>query len=131
MLRLALPLLFAVLPAPSRAEDVAAGAALFDRYCASCHGAAARGDGPTASVLSVAPADLAALASANGGSFPTAQVIRRIDGREMTLSHGSPMPFYGAFFAGADEITVETEAGVVDVARPVWAIVAFLRSIQQ
>src|SRR6187551_294226 len=34
------------------------GAELFDRFCASCHGSAARGDGPVAASLNVAVPDL-------------------------------------------------------------------------
>ncbi|HEX6850456.1 MAG TPA: cbb3-type cytochrome c oxidase subunit II [Candidatus Polarisedimenticolaceae bacterium] len=39
----------------------ARGAALFATYCAACHGAAGRGDGPLAPRLGVRPADLASL----------------------------------------------------------------------
>ena len=43
--------------APS-ARDVQLGKALFDRQCATCHGAGGRGDGPSAAGFATKPADL-------------------------------------------------------------------------
>jgi mono/diheme cytochrome c family protein len=45
----------------SAAED---GKALYDKSCASCHGAAGKGDGPAAKALKSKPTDLSALAKA-------------------------------------------------------------------
>jgi mono/diheme cytochrome c family protein len=44
--------------APATERDVAAGKALFDRQCASCHGPAGKGDGPAAAGFNTKPADL-------------------------------------------------------------------------
>jgi mono/diheme cytochrome c family protein len=41
----------------------------FDLYCASCHGAQGRGNGPVASALRATPADLSALALRNNGAL--------------------------------------------------------------
>ena len=46
------------MPASSRAEgDAAAGKALFDANCASCHGVSGKGDGPVGAALTPAPRD--------------------------------------------------------------------------
>jgi mono/diheme cytochrome c family protein len=38
--------------------DVAKGKAAYDQYCASCHGAAGKGDGPAAAAMNPKPRDL-------------------------------------------------------------------------
>jgi hypothetical protein len=53
----------------------------FRMYCAPCHGASARGDGPVASSMKQKPADLTLLARRNGGTFAADEVARIIDGR--------------------------------------------------
>ena len=58
------------------------GARLYEYYCRSCHGEKGAGDGPTAEVLTVSPANLTALAEANDGKFPLERVTRTIDGRD-------------------------------------------------
>lgn len=118
-------------PAVSTPGAAAAGAALFDRYCATCHGASGQGNGPTAAVISIAPADLTTLAAGNGGAFPLARVIRRIDGRDVVIAHGSPMPTYGAFFEGSRRVPVPTTEGEMAVALPVLDIVIYLQGVQR
>lgn len=70
-------------------------------YCASCHGASGRGDGPVALELKKRPADLTQLARNNNGSFPYAYVRAIIDGREQQLGiHGpAEMPVWGERFS--------------------------------
>lgn len=43
---------------PYQTISVAAGEALFQRHCTSCHGGSGHGNGPAASALSIAPANL-------------------------------------------------------------------------
>lgn len=47
-------------PTGFAASGIVAGAGLYQRHCASCHGAQGRGDGPAAAGLAVPPADLTA-----------------------------------------------------------------------
>jgi putative copper export protein/mono/diheme cytochrome c family protein len=47
-------------PTGFSAQSIAAGAGLYPVYCASCHGAAGKGDGPDAKELAIPPADLTA-----------------------------------------------------------------------
>ena len=76
----------------------------FDRYCATCHGAGGRGDGPLASSLTTAPADLTTLAQRNGGAFPRAQVAGFVEGTGRAVpAHGpTQMPLWGGIFRWLD-----------------------------
>ena len=56
-LRWALIEAYGVRVAPQRTPDLAAGAELYARQCAGCHGVDGRGDGPAAKGLEPAPAD--------------------------------------------------------------------------
>jgi mono/diheme cytochrome c family protein len=54
-------------PVPPAAKSIAAGRQLFQRYCAPCHGEAAKGNGPLAP-KDVPPPDLTDGAWAHGGT---------------------------------------------------------------
>ncbi len=111
--------------APEPAAAVESGRALFTTHCASCHGKAARGDGPVADALRVRPADLTQLAKRNGGVFPSAETHRIVDGRGVG-AHGNPdMPVWGNVFKSAANATDK------DVAARIDAIVKYLESIQE
>ena len=77
------------------------GPSLFKAYCASCHGADAKGDGPMAKSLKVKPSDLTRIAARNGGTFPLMGIERIISGEEQPPSgHGtSEMPVWGPIFS--------------------------------
>ncbi|MCT4372144.1 cytochrome c [Yangia mangrovi] len=122
LLVLALPLGAAL------AQDADRGAALYTEHCATCHGLDGRGDGPMAGVLMIKPVNLTELAAANGGSFPLERVVKRIDGRDPLVSHGSPMPVYGQFFGFDAEAALE---GEVPTVQPVADLVAHLKEIQR
>jgi mono/diheme cytochrome c family protein len=80
------------------------GAAVYKTYCAVCHGAEARGDGPLADNLRHAPPDLTIRAKRNEGKFDAAMVYRVIDGREPVKGHGGPdMPVWGDAFKRSTE----------------------------
>jgi mono/diheme cytochrome c family protein len=87
--------------APARADDLApfagySGAELYARFCASCHGAAARGDGSVAPALKVEVPDLTRIAARNGGRFPADRVREIVDGRAVIPAHGTRyMPVWG------------------------------------
>lgn len=120
-----------MLTGPGLAQDVQRGAELYGAYCAACHGAEATGDGPMAEILAIAPPDLTALSAGAGGEFPLVDVVRTIDGRNVLLSHGGPMPLFGAMLGdesavvdGPDGTPVITKQSVVDMA-------AWLASVQR
>jgi mono/diheme cytochrome c family protein len=111
-------------PAKPDREAAAKGRMIYQRYCASCHGSSARGDGFLAPALKVPPTDLTQLAARNGGSFPFTAVTRVIDGRQTTRAHGAPdMPVWGEIFKttkGTDAPSVESAVG--RLAHYLWTI---------
>src|ERR1700744_1477525 len=93
-------------PQPTSPENVRLiasidGPTLYRTYCAVCHGNTARGDGPMAPSLKVAPSALTLIASHNGGQFPLSRVEKIITGdEELTRGHGTrAMPVWGPIFS--------------------------------
>lgn len=85
--------------APAPYTSPASGKEMYMAYCASCHGRNAKGDGPAAGALKVAPADLTALARKNNGKFPGNHVAAVLSGHEDVMAHGSKdMPVWGPVF---------------------------------
>ncbi|MEL7127582.1 MAG: cytochrome c [Pseudomonadota bacterium] len=119
-----------LVPTTAGAEDIERGEQLFWMHCAACHGVEGTGDGPMAPAMLVQPRNLTALAVENDGVFPSERVIRRIDGTDPLVSHGSEMPVYGPFFAVDDTLT-KTETGQpIMTSSPVVDLVAYLRTLQ-
>jgi mono/diheme cytochrome c family protein len=130
MMPLACAALLALHPGTGRAQDAVAGAEIYAKHCATCHGIEASGMGPMSGVLMIKPADLSALTAKNDGVFPLERVIKRIDGRDPLVSHGSPMPVYGDFFEG-DDAVMKTAAGQpIMTSKPVVDLVAYLQGVQ-
>ena len=90
-------------PAPKEPDLISSiqGPALFEAYCAVCHGKNAKGGGPMAKSLKVAPPDLTRIAMRNGGTFPRMRVDRIISGEEpLSAGHGTrEMPVWGPIFS--------------------------------
>lgn len=75
------------------------GVDTYKAYCAVCHGPAAKGDGPAATALKKAPADLTTIAKRSGGKFSATDVEAVIMGQQVMASHGSrDMPIWGPVF---------------------------------
>ena len=75
------------------------GPEMFRSYCAPCHGPDGKGDGPAASALKKAPANLSLLTKHNNGKFPTLEVQNTIKGDSSFGAHGSrDMPMWGDLF---------------------------------
>lgn len=80
------------------------GNAMFESYCAVCHGKDAKGNGPAASALKTAPPDLTTLAQKSGGKFPSAHVASVIRGQVSLASHGNAeMPVWGPLFSSISQ----------------------------
>jgi mono/diheme cytochrome c family protein len=81
------------------ATSPASGKEMFQSYCASCHGKDAKGDGPAASALKQAPANLTTLAKQNGGKYPADKVTSILRGQTKLVAHGDQdMPIWGPVF---------------------------------
>ena len=129
---LTLALALAVVVTGASAQDADIGRSLYHTHCATCHGMEGRGDGPMSGVLLIKPVNLTELTAANGGTFPLERGVKRIDGRDPLVSHGSPMPVYGDYFEGIFDVPVKTPAGQpVLTSRPVVNLVAYLLEIQK
>ena len=113
---------------PVTLEDYS-GAQLYMRFCASCHGSQAMGDGPVSRSLNVAVPDLTRIAS-RYGEFPTGRIRDIIDGRGIdTLSHGTrEMPVWGYEFWVEDGGDVNAQRAVRDAINK---LVEHLRSVQR
>jgi len=80
------------------------GKEMFKSYCAVCHGADAKGNGPAASALKLPPTDLTGLAQKNGGKYPAAHVAALIRGQASVPSHGTQdMPIWGPLFSSISQ----------------------------
>jgi hypothetical protein len=105
------------------------GAELFHRFCASCHGTTAEGEGTVAPVLRIAPPDLTLIAKRNGGDFPDNKVYQIIDGRLPTAAHGTrEMPVWGMELWRAQGYDIEAGRKTVLI---IDKLVEYLRSIQK
>ena len=97
------------------ASAAAKGAVVYVRYCVSCHGKDARGDGPLAADLRVPVPDMTTLSARNGGRFPEERVRRIIESGEVLRGHGTPdMPAWGDAFkktTGTDARTPQEAIG--------------------
>jgi len=80
------------------------GQQIYKSYCAACHGDDAKGHGPAAPALKVAPPDLTLLAQNNKGVFPESHFSAVVVNGFGEPAHGSTdMPVWGPFFAGVND----------------------------
>jgi len=102
------------------------GADLYRMYCASCHGATARGDGPLAAPMRRTPPNLTEITKRQKGAYPKELIFKVIDGRERVAGHGGPdMPVWGdAFMRTSDN------ADRNSVRFRIQALVDYLETIQ-
>src|SRR5438105_267117 len=83
---------------------VPSGERMYKQFCAACHGPDAKGHGPAASSLKVAPPDLTTLAKRHKGKFPYNYVSSVLNFGPGVSSHGSSaMPMWGPIFQHLDE----------------------------
>jgi mono/diheme cytochrome c family protein len=134
-----------VAAAPTRAADpgVAQGQQLYQQYCANCHGAGGKGDGPDGAKLDPKPTDLTLLAKNNGGKFPFYETMLSIEGRAPTAqdqdtslpgnvkAHGSnAMPVWGKVFS-RDELSKGTSLDLqLQTTGMIMMITEYIQSIQ-
>ena len=124
-------LLFCLLAFPAVAQDVEEGAATFLDHCAGCHGATAMGDGPLSALMTTPPPDLTELAARDGGEFPLARVVQRIDGTTEVQAHGGPMPVFGLLMDGPSVAMAAPDGSDVIVPEGIAHIAAWLMEVQR
>ena len=105
------------------------GEELFGRFCASCHGEHARGDGPVARSLNTVVPDLTRI-RARYGEFPSMLVRDTIDGRGVDIrAHGTrTMPVWGYEFYVEEGADVSAQKVVREAIN---RLVDYLRSVQR
>lgn len=118
--------LIALWPAASLADGKDPGEKLFALHCAACHGQNAKGTGPIAGQLRDDPADLTGIARRNGGVFPIAATVAKIDGRAPFAAHGGAMPVYGWFFDGPSATLKDADGQEIETTEAIAQIVGWL-----
>ena len=117
------------------AAAIAAGEVEYMSACAGCHGRDAMGDGPMADLMTIETPDLTKMSERNGGTFPFAETLRLIDGREEVRAHGSDMPVWGDRYmlqAMIEEAASEPpEAAALMVHGRIVSLAYYLESIQR
>ncbi len=124
-------------PGPATAQEegegfwAANGRTSFRLYCASCHGADAKGNGNVAQYLTVEPADLTRIEE-RYGEWPDERLYEIIDGRAEVRAHGRrEMPIWGDVLQSplSDSLRTEEE-GEERADRKIRELIIFLRTIQ-
>jgi mono/diheme cytochrome c family protein len=104
---------------------VESGRNLFATYCASCHGATGRGNGPAAEELRRRPTDLTQLAKHNGGIFNGARIHSIVDGRAVKAHGTIEMPVWGDAFKWREGLPEDAIKARIE------ALVRYLETIQE
>jgi mono/diheme cytochrome c family protein len=107
----------------------------FRFHCAACHGADAKGGGPVARILKIAPPDLTRIAERNGGVFPETMIFGTISGVNMPIAHGTrEMPVWGYLFIGEileESVSVEqAQEATGEVTDRIKRLVKYIETIQ-
>jgi mono/diheme cytochrome c family protein len=102
------------------------GKELYQEYCATCHGADAKGVGPMTEWLKIEAPDLTRLTIREGGKFPLVKVQKVILGEQnITSGHGTrEMPVWGPIFS---EVVQDRDLGRVRV----YNLALYLEKIQE
>jgi mono/diheme cytochrome c family protein len=96
---LSLVLMGGVLAAQDTTPSSSSGKEMYRAYCAACHGAEGKGDGPVAPLLRKRPTDLTLLARKNSGKFSGAEVAKELKSVYQAPHGSADMPIWGPFFS--------------------------------
>jgi len=89
---------------PIKQTSAASGKEMYTQYCASCHGADAKGNGPAAAAMKAPPTDLTQLAKTHEGKYPASMVAATLKFGGGPGVHGSAdMPVWGPLFQSLDK----------------------------
>jgi len=85
--------------APITHSQPESGQKMFKDYCAACHGAGGKGDGPAVAALKAPPQDLTTMAKRNNGKFPADHFAATLRFGTEARAHGTTdMPIWGPLF---------------------------------
>lgn len=128
--RALLMVLVGVAPAAwSQDFSQSSGAELYRRFCASCHGKSAEGDGVVGPVLQIRAPDLTEISKRHGGEFPDNNIYQIIDGRVPITAHGTrDMPVWGTELWRAQGYDIEAGRKTMIV---IDKLVEYLKSLQK
>jgi len=99
------------------------GVVTYQRFCARCHGASGRGDGPRAAEQLLRPVDLTRLAALHG-EFDRRRVAASIDGESRATAHGeAELPVWG-------DATLRVPAGEAPLPAPLDELLDYLEHLQ-
>jgi mono/diheme cytochrome c family protein len=108
------------------------GKALFQKFCAACHGAGGQGDGAAAAGLPKKPADLTGIAARNGGTFPAIRVMSTIDGYTRRRDGATVMPELGPVLQDSPVVLYDAGDGrATPTPSALVALAEYVRSIQE
>jgi mono/diheme cytochrome c family protein len=94
--------------APITHSNPASGREMYMDYCAACHGATGKGDGPAVEFLKTPPQDLTTMAERNNGKFPADHFAALLRFGTESRAHGtSDMPIWGPLFTKHGKDIVE------------------------
>jgi len=94
--------------APITPSNPASGQQMYKDYCAACHGANGKGDGPAAELLKTPPADLTTMAKRNNGKFPADRFEAILRFGVGGHAHGTiDMPVWGPLFSTQNKDLVQ------------------------
>lgn len=110
-------------------DAIKLGKERYMKYCATCHGPSATGDGIAAPTFVKKPTNLTLLAKESGGKFPTMKVLSIVKGETPIAAHGTrEMPVWteilGQPLEGDMYKQEDTELKILPIAQ-------YLESIQQ
>ena len=89
---------------PIQRTSAASGKEMFTQYCAPCHGAKGKGNGPAAPAMKAPTTDLTQLAKTHDGKYPADLVAATLKFGKGATSHGSAdMPVWGPLFQSLDK----------------------------
>lgn len=103
-------------------EAALRGRTTYLRYCVSCHGKEARGDGPLAIARHHVFPDLTSIAIRNGGTYDYDRVVRIIMKGSEVKGHGTDdMPAWGPAFNRTDGMA-SMVAAIRDLSHFLWSV---------
>jgi mono/diheme cytochrome c family protein len=122
---------WATLATAQEQEIIEAGRQEFQRSCATCHGVDGKGNGPSAGLLNVEPADLTQLSKKHGGVFLFWRVYEEIEGSKDVVIRGHgirEMPIWGERFRFEHSDGEDHKMGVRG---RILSLVYYLQSLQE